>query len=98
MRIGTTYLVEGDFDEATRHYEQAIKADPNLFEAHYCLAVLEQDRGNAQAAHDQAVLALAAAKDGISRSAARAIANAVARFARPLPGSGQPAPRDEPAF
>jgi tetratricopeptide (TPR) repeat protein len=97
-RIATTYLVEGDFDAARRHYDKAIEADPNLFEPHYCLAVLEQDVGNAQAAHDQALLALAAAKDGINRSAARAIANAVARFARPLPGTVQPAPRVETTF
>jgi tetratricopeptide (TPR) repeat protein len=97
-RIATTYLVEGDFDAARRHYDKAIESDPNLFEPHYCLAVLEQDAGNAQAAHDQALLALAAAKDGISQSAARAIANAVARFARPLPGTLQPPPRAETTF
>ena len=81
-RIGTTYLVEGDFDAARRFYQQALQANPNLFEAHYCLAVLEQDAGRAHPAYEQAGLALKAAKDDSSRSASRAIAAGVARFAR----------------
>jgi tetratricopeptide (TPR) repeat protein len=84
-RIGTTYLALGDFDAARRHYELAIKANPELFEAHYCLAVLEQDAGRARPAYDHAMLALKAARDDISRSAARAIVTAVARFARESP-------------
>ena len=81
-RIGTTYLVEGDFDAARRHYQQALNANPNLFEAHYCLAVLEQDAGQARPAYEQADLALEAAQNDSARSAARAIAAGVARFAR----------------
>ena len=81
-RIGTTYLAEGDFDAARSHYEQAIKANPELFEPHYCLAVLEQDAGHARPAYDHAMTALKAASDDVSQSAARAIATAVARFAR----------------
>jgi tetratricopeptide (TPR) repeat protein len=81
-RIGTTYLTEGDFDAARRHYEQAIKANPELFEAHYCLAVLEQDAGHARPAYDHAMMALKAATEDISQSAARAIATAVGPFVR----------------
>jgi tetratricopeptide (TPR) repeat protein len=81
-RIGTTYLVEGDFDAARRFYQQALHANPNLFEAHYCLAELEQDAGHARPAYDQAILAIKAAQDDSARSAARAIAAGVARFAR----------------
>ena len=81
-RIGTTYLVEGDFDAARRLYQQAIDANPGLFEAHYCLAVLEQDAGHARPAYDHARLAIKAAKDDSARSAARTIAAEVARFAR----------------
>ena len=84
-RIGTTYLVEGDFDAARRHYVQAALANPELFEAHYCLAVLEQDAGQARAAYDHAMMALKSATEDISQSAARAIATAVARFARESP-------------
>ena len=61
-RIGTTYLIEGDFDAARRHYQQALDAKPDLFEAHYCLAVLEQDAGHARPAYEQASLALKAAR------------------------------------
>jgi tetratricopeptide (TPR) repeat protein len=81
-RIGTTYLVEGDFDAARRYYHQALDVEPDLLEARYCLAVLEQDAGNASAAHAEAFRVLEAAKDDTLRSAARAITAAVARFAR----------------
>jgi tetratricopeptide (TPR) repeat protein len=81
-RIGTTYLVEGDFDAARRYYHQALGIEPDLLEARYCLAVLEQDAGNASAAHAEAFRVLEAAKDDTLRSAARAITAAVARFAR----------------
>ena len=85
-RIGTTYLVEGDLDAARRYYEQAIRTNPELFESHYCLAVLEQDAGQARRAHDQAVLALETARSDTGRSAARTIAASVARFARQSAG------------
>ena len=63
-------------------YQQALDANPSLFEAHYCLAVLEQDAGHAPPAYEQAHMALEAARDDSARSAARAIAAGVARFAR----------------
>ena len=81
-RIGTTYLVAGDFDAARRFYHQALELEPDLVEARYCLAVLEQDAGNASAAHSEALRVLEAAKDKTLRSAARAIVTAVAKFAR----------------
>ncbi len=81
-RIGTTYLIEGNFDVARGHYQQALDANPNLFEAHYCLAVLEQEEGHARPAYEQAGLALKTAPGDSARSAARAIAAGVARFAR----------------
>ncbi len=80
-RIGTTYLIEGDFDAARRHLQQALNANPNLFDAHYCLAVLEQDSGHDRPAYEQALLALGATQNDSARSAARAIAAGVARFA-----------------
>ena len=81
-RIGTTYLVEGNFEAARRHYRQALEAKPDLFEANYCLAVLEQDAGDAQSAYDLARKAIRAAPDEADRSSARLIADGVARFAR----------------
>jgi tetratricopeptide (TPR) repeat protein len=81
-RIGTTYLVEGDYAAARQSYQQAIAAQPDLFEPRYCLSVLEQDAGDALAAYEQARKATKLAGDDTARSAARAIATRVERFAR----------------
>ncbi len=79
-RIGTTYLVEGNFAAARRHYRRALEASPDCFEAHYSLAVLEQDAGDAAAAYDHAFQAIKLAPHEAGRSAARMIASSVARF------------------
>lgn len=81
-RIATTYLIEGDYATARRLYEQAIKTDPRLFEAHYSLAILEQDAGNAQASYTQALLAVDTAPNDTDQAAARAVAASVGRYAR----------------
>ena len=83
-RIGTTFLAEGDFESARKHYRLALEAKPDFFEALYCLAVLEQDDGSAAAAYDLAKRAMASAPDEAARSAARSITSSVARFARPV--------------
>jgi tetratricopeptide (TPR) repeat protein len=83
-RIGTTFLAEGDFESARKHFRLALEAKPDRFEALYCLAVLEQDDGNAAAAYDLAKRAMTSAPDEASRSAARSISSSVARFARPV--------------
>ncbi len=80
-RIGTTYLVEGDFDAARQSYREALHLRPDLFEAAYSGAVLEQDAGDATAAYDLARKAVAAARNDLSRSAARALAARVMPFA-----------------
>ena len=49
-RIGTTYLAENNYESARKHYRLALEAKPDLFEALYCLAVLEADAGDAAAA------------------------------------------------
>jgi tetratricopeptide (TPR) repeat protein len=95
-RIGTTYLVEGDFDAARGQYRKALEAKPDLFEACYCLAVLEQDAGDAPAAYELARTAARLAPDEASRTTARVIAAAVARFARRT-GKGADAGRALPA-
>ncbi len=55
---------------------------PIFLKRSYCLAVLEQDDGNAAAAHAQALNVVEATNDDTQRSAARSIAAAVGRFAR----------------
>ena len=72
-RIGTTYLVEGDFETARRHYRQALEARPDSFEANYSLAVLEQDAGYARSAYELARKAIGAAPDEAARSSASVI-------------------------
>ena len=83
-RIGTTYLAENDFESARKHYRLALGAKPDLFEALYCLAVLEADAGDAAAAFALAKKAAASAPDEPSRTAARLLTTRVARFARPV--------------
>jgi tetratricopeptide (TPR) repeat protein len=97
-RLGTTYLAEGDFDTARHHYQQAISEAPDFFEPRYCLAVLEQDAGNARAAYEQARAATLVAPNDTARSQARAVASGVARFARQTAGTdaaaeGEPPPK-----
>ena len=81
-RIGSAYLAEGQFAAARNAYEQALASDPNLFEARYGLAVLEQDAGRASAAYEHARAAIESAPTDVARSAARAVASGVAQFAR----------------
>ncbi len=80
-RIAVTHLAEGDFEAARRAYRQALDARPGLFEACYGLAVLEQDAGDAPAAHALALKAVQVAPGDASRAAARQIAADVGRFA-----------------
>jgi tetratricopeptide (TPR) repeat protein len=81
-RKGAAFLAEGRFDEARHAFEQALSTDPALFEARYGLAVLEQDDGHASAAYEHALAAIESAPSDVARSAARAIASGVSRFAR----------------
>ncbi len=81
-RKGAAFLAEGRFDEARRSYEQSLASDPALFEARYGLAVLDQDDGHASAAYEHALAAIESAPNDVARSAARAIASGVSRFAR----------------
>jgi len=81
-RLAVCDLVEGRFDEARALYQKAIDQDPELFEARYGLAVVEQDGGRAEAAYEQALAAVERAPDDVARSSARAIAAAVSRFAQ----------------
>lgn len=72
-RIAMTYLVENAFGDARKHYQDAIREDPELFEAQYGLAVLEQDAGNAPEALRRARLAAKLAPNAVSKSAAETV-------------------------
>ncbi|WP_435016161.1 tetratricopeptide repeat protein [Tundrisphaera sp. TA3] len=77
-RVAMTYLVEDDFEAARRAYAEALAADPKLFEAHFGLAVLEQDAGHADEALAAAKRAEANAPNDHSRIAARELIGAIA--------------------
>jgi tetratricopeptide (TPR) repeat protein len=81
-RIAATYLAENQLDLARRAYEQAIAADPSLFEALFGLAVVEQDAGRASAAYEHARAATEAAPSEVAKAAARAIASGISRYAK----------------
>jgi tetratricopeptide (TPR) repeat protein len=73
-RVAASHLVEGDFDAARPLYARAIAAEPELFEAHHGLAVLEADAGRAREALAAATRAEATAPTDLAREASRAIA------------------------
>jgi tetratricopeptide (TPR) repeat protein len=81
-RIAVTHLVEGSFDAARKSYRDALALDPDLFEAHYGLATLEQDAGRAADALSEARLAVKQAPTDVARDAAQAIATFVEPYAR----------------
>jgi tetratricopeptide (TPR) repeat protein len=80
-RIAVTYLVEGSFDLAREGFQSAIAADPSLFEAHYGLAVLEQDTGRAGESLTAARKAVALAPTVVARNAAQEIVATVTPYA-----------------
>jgi tetratricopeptide (TPR) repeat protein len=91
-RLAMTHLVEGHFDVAYRLYREAATAAPDRFEAHYGLAVLEQDTGRAAAALAAALAAQETAPNDVARSAA----GAIVRLVRPYASQGAEPPPDRP--
>ena len=81
-RIAAAFLAEEQLEAARGAYEQALAAQPGLFEARYGLAVLEQDAGRATAAYEQALAAIDSAPSDVARASARAIASTVGPYAR----------------
>lgn len=69
-RAAVTYLVEGDFDAARSAFHDALTAEPDLFEAHYALAVLERDAGRAVEALASARAAVEHAPTDVAKAAA----------------------------
>jgi tetratricopeptide (TPR) repeat protein len=84
-RVAVTYLVEGDFDAARRAYQDALSAEPDLFEAHYALAVLERDAGRAAQALASATSAVEHAPTDVARTAATGLVTEVKPYAGPDP-------------
>jgi hypothetical protein len=99
-RIAAAELALGRFAAARAAYEKALASEPNLFEARFGLAVLEQDDGHAAAASEHARAAIEAAPSEAARAAARAVAATVSRFAREEAGrsvAGVTRPDEGPA-
>jgi hypothetical protein len=89
-RVAITYLVEGDFATARAGLRAAAAADPDLFEARYALAVLEQDDGRAAEALNAARKAVAVAPSDYARSVAQGIVAFVTPYATsPLAGDAR---------
>jgi len=80
-RVAVTELVEGDFEAARVGFRAALAADPDLFEAWYGLAVLEQDAGRAADALAAARKAVTLAPNDVARSAAQGVVAAVTPYA-----------------
>ncbi|MEO6807914.1 MAG: tetratricopeptide repeat protein, partial [Isosphaeraceae bacterium] len=80
-RVAVTYLIEGDFDAARRAYQDALAAEPDLFEAHYALAVLERDAGRASQSLKSAKGAVEHAPTDVSKSAANELVTEVQPYA-----------------
>lgn len=84
-RVAVTYLVEGDFEAARRSYRSALAVEPDLFEAHYGLAILERDAGRAP----DCLAAARAAEAKAGTDAARAAAREIVELAGPYAGSAK---------
>lgn len=82
-RVAVTHMVEGSTEPARRAFLAALAAEPDLFEARYGLAVLEQDLGRAADALAAARRAVAAAPNDVARSAAQAVVAVVTPYATP---------------
>ena len=82
-RIAVTYLVEGDFEKAREKYQAAIAVDPELFEAQYGLAILEQDAGRAAEALQAGRAAVKTAPNDVARMAAQTLVAFVTPYATP---------------
>ena len=80
-RIALTYLIEGEFDSARTQFQAAIASDPELFEAHYGLAVLEQDAGRAAEALQAARTAAKLATNDVARLASQSLVAFVTPYA-----------------
>jgi hypothetical protein len=94
-RIAVTHLVEGELEAARRHYSAALASAPELFEALYGLAVLEQDAGRADAALAAARAALAVAPNDVARSAAGGIVTLVLPYSHEKPDPPQRPEREK---
>ncbi|MEW4568137.1 tetratricopeptide repeat protein [Tautonia sp. JC769] len=80
-RVAATFYAEDDLDAARDAYRQALRDDPDLFDAHFGLALVEFDAGRADVALDNARNALSRSPDDAARSAVEAIIRRVEPYA-----------------
>ncbi|MFO0956277.1 MAG: hypothetical protein U0800_02290 [Isosphaeraceae bacterium] len=85
-RVAVTHLCELEFEAARAAYREALGIEPDLFEAHYGLAVLEADAGRSNEAAEAARKAIEHAPAGPGQSQARAILGLVTPYADAKPG------------
>jgi tetratricopeptide (TPR) repeat protein len=78
-RVAVTHLVQEDYEAARRFYNEALRAEPQLFEALYGLATLEADAGRRTPAVEAARAAEAAAPSDLARSAAQRLLRLIDR-------------------
>jgi tetratricopeptide (TPR) repeat protein len=89
-RIAATYLIEDDFDSARKSYLEAIRIEPQLFEAQYGLALTELERGRAFEAYSQARHAVPIAPNSVSAEAASLIEKLAGPYAGAMPHADEP--------
>jgi tetratricopeptide (TPR) repeat protein len=80
-RVAFAHLVEGSFDTARAGFREALRSEPDQFEAWYGLALLEQDAGRAAEARAAALRAVALAPAPAARAAAESILSLVTPYA-----------------
>ncbi|WP_152051408.1 tetratricopeptide repeat protein [Tautonia marina] len=80
-RVAATYYTEDHLDTARDTYRQALIEDPELFDAHFGLALVEFDAGRAEVALDSARNALSLAPDDAARAAVETIIRRVEPYA-----------------
>lgn len=79
-RVAVTHLCDLDFEAARNAYREALAIEPDLFEAHFGLAVLETDAGRADEAAEAARKAIEHAPAGPGSSQARVILGLVTPY------------------
>ena len=80
-RIGISYFIKGEFDNARAQFQSAIASDSDLFEAQYGLALLEQDAGRAVEALKAGRAAVKLAPNDVARLAAQSLVAFVTPYA-----------------
>lgn len=72
-RVAASHYADSQLDEARKAYEEALRAEPELYEALYGLACVERDAGRAAKAREVAEKAIRAAPTREAREAAEVV-------------------------